>query len=191
MTEDNEDHLTVNGTLLYVKTLEQLREELISNLKLVKESCDVGSDDWRYRLLNTYFQYSKALAVDPDLLMPLLSMVVDVNDEIKKDRLRTVGELTNRKTARETIPLNFLAACVTVLKDRGAYPSVEKATWAVARAAKVKRADIQKHRDAIHRGSYSNEVRGHYTKAVETLDGWPTADIMGAAQNASRHGFVD
>src|SRR5215207_10133869 len=92
-------------------TPEAIERELVAALVEVRRLYDADEDTWREALTTTWIKLSQAIALDPELRVPLIAMQL----EFRERRRESAG---TPKPLRVQLPMVFAAAVVTVLKQR-------------------------------------------------------------------------
>ena len=160
--------------------------KLIEALRVVRDRKAAGADDWEFSLLRTFLKYLEAIGVEPALRTPLMKMYLAKAHEIEQARRRQEGKSGTPAPADKTLPMEFAAAAVTVLKRQGKGNTGEVLT-SVARAAGIDRKALKSFRDNINRGLLDRGSE-HYNSYVQHIEVLPPAEIIKSL--ATLRGFV-
>ena len=162
--------------------------KLIEALRVVQDRQASGADDWEFSLLRTFVKYLEEIGVERELLLPIWRMSVTKWNEIENARRRQEGKSGTPAPADKTLPMEFAAAAVTVLKRQGK-GNIGEVLTLVASAAGIDRKALKSFRDNINRGllERSSEAYKRHIQQIEA-EGWLPAEIMESL--ATLRGFV-
>lgn len=166
-------------------TPEEALEKLIEALAVVRKRFDEGTDDWRYSLLRTWREYSRAVGIERRLLDPLELMVLEAADATDKVRRKRERKAVNRMSVPKSAVMIIAAASVFVLKSRGDYATGEEAEKAVVRATRLKHKVLHNFCHNIESWNYSDAVMQRYKESIAEIQTWPEADMLEAIKGLS------
>lgn len=165
-------------------TRDEADVELVRSLAALRKAFHEGADDWRYRLLNTFYRYTKEIGIDSELTISIMFMRTEVEDVVRQKLAREAKTKNTIIPRNKLHPMAFAAAAVTFLK--GSYEKVPDAVAAVARAVKLDKAELNNFRNNINRALAPKEALDAYKLYLAGLrdENWTKADVMSALKRA-------
>lgn len=153
--------------------------KLVDALTEVRRKLDAGDDDWRFALLTTFREFCRALGFEGYHTDPILKMMMEVQEEVLKQRRKQAGQ-KGRPPENRTIGMAIAAAAVTVLSDsrRDPHMTVSEALIGVAKQSGIAKAKIETFRDNVSRGKVGADVAELYRSYRQKFASWPNEEIL-------------